>query len=107
MAFLVLPVGLIALGRRWLRTPTGRRFAAWSIGLGVLAVVWFSPFVLGLVARPLTGVPWYRVVPIGLVERGLTLTETLAVAVLATWCTRDRCVRRGSAPGRGTGRHSR
>lgn len=85
VAFLALPVGLIAVGRRWLRTPTGRRFAAWSIGLGVLAVVWFSPFVIGLVARPLTGVPWYRVVPIGLVERGLTLTETLAVAVLATW----------------------
>lgn len=85
VAFLALPIGLIAVGRRWLRTSTGRRFAAWSIGLGALAIVWFSPFVLGLLARPLTGVPWYRVVPIGFVERGLALTEVLAVVVLAAW----------------------
>lgn len=85
VAFLALPVGLIALGRRWRRTPAGRRFAVFSTGLGVLAVGWFSPFVAGLLARPLTGVPWYRVVPIGFVERGLALTETLAVAVLAAW----------------------
>jgi hypothetical protein len=85
VAFLALPVGLIALGRRWRRTPAGRRFAVFSTGLGVLAVGWFSPFVVGLLARPLTGVPWYRVVPIGFVERGLALTETLAVAVLAAW----------------------
>jgi hypothetical membrane protein len=85
VAFLALPLGLIALSRRWLRTPDGRRFAAWSTGLGALAIVWFSPFVLGLLARPLTGVPWYRVVPIGFVERGLALTEVLAVVVLAAW----------------------
>ena len=85
VAFLALPVGAIVLGRRWLRTPQGRRFAGWVIGLGVLALVWFSPFVVGLLARPLTGVPWYRLVPLGFVERGLAVTEVVTVAVLAVW----------------------
>ena len=38
--------------------------------------------------RPLTGVPWWQFVPLGLVERGLAVTEVVAVVVMGAWAWR-------------------
>lgn len=87
-AFTSLPVAALALGRRRRAEPGRRRFAAyaayarWS---GVLALLWLSVILLGVVLRPLTGVPWWQFVPLGLVERGLAITEVATVVVLGRW----------------------
>ena len=88
VAFLCLPAAALALGRAWRDDPCWGRFAGWTRWLGVAALVWLAPFLLGFVLRPLTGVPWWQFVPLGLFERGVALTEVVAVVVMGLWAAR-------------------
>ena len=84
-AFVALPVAALALGRRWRRDPL---FGWYPIGLRVLGWLsfgWLSTIVLGVALRPLTGVPWWRFVPLGVFERGVALTEVAALVVMGVW----------------------
>jgi hypothetical protein len=82
VAFLALPVAVISTARRRGRAAdhTAARFAFW---MGVVALVWFSPLVYAVVAGSLSGTPWWKVIPLGLVERGLALTEVSCIAALS------------------------
>ena len=90
VAFLCLPVAVMLLTRRHPRTgstgtrahPRAARSAFW---LAVLSLVWFSPLVGAMLLSPITQTPWYRAVPLGLVERGLVICEVLAVIALGLW----------------------
>lgn len=86
VAFLSLPVAVLLLTRRRgvsrRDQPRPARAAFW---LAVLSLAWFSPLVGALLLSPVTGTPWYRAVPIGLVERGLVICEVLAVLAVAIW----------------------
>ena len=86
VAFVALPIAVISIARRRGRAsyPAAARWAFW---LGTLAPVWFLPMLIAIVAQPLTGTPWWQAIPLGLVERGLALTEVLAVAALAVLLT--------------------
>jgi hypothetical protein len=77
-AFVALPAAALAVGR----CGTGR-FAARLRVLAVLAYGWLAVIVAGMLLYPLAGVPMWQVVPLGLVERGLALTEVAALALLA------------------------
>jgi hypothetical protein len=85
LAFFCLPLAALALGRTWWRDPRWGRFATATRWLGVASLAWLAPILLGFVLRPLTGVPWWRFVPLGLFERGLALTEVAAVVVMGLW----------------------
>ena len=90
VAFLALPAAVMLLSRRGrggrrVRRPAWARASFW---LGVLSLVWFSPLALAILLAPVTGVPWYRAIPLGLVERGLALSEVLAVLALGIWAFR-------------------
>jgi hypothetical protein len=87
-AFIALPVAALAIGRRWRRDPAFGRFAVWTRALGFVSLAWLSTIVLGVLLRPLTGVPWWQFVPLGLVERGLAVTEVAAVVLLGVWAWR-------------------
>ena len=82
VAFLALPVAVISIARRRGRAahPVSARWAFW---LALVALGWFSPMLYAVITAPLTGTPWWQAIPLGLVERGLALTEVLAVAALA------------------------
>ncbi|MEQ3550437.1 DUF998 domain-containing protein [Pseudonocardia nematodicida] len=67
------------------RRAAGRGWAVAAVLAAVASVLWLSPFVIGVFSAPYTGVPWWRFVPIGLVQRGLALTEVVAVVVIALW----------------------
>lgn len=88
VAFVCLPAAALALGRAWRADVRWARFAAWTRGLAVLSLAWLAPLLLGFVLRPLTGVPWWQFVPLGLVERGLAVTEVAAVLVMGLWAAR-------------------
>jgi hypothetical protein len=88
VAFLCLPAAALAFGRAWRDDPRWARFAAWTRWLGIASLAWLAPVLLGFVLRPLTGVPWWRFVPLGLFERGVALTEVAAVVVMGVWATR-------------------
>lgn len=85
VAFTALPLAGLALALRWRRDATWRRYAAWTGVLCVLSLGWLAPILLGFVLRPLTGVPWWRFVPLGLTERGLAVTEVAVVFALGWW----------------------
>lgn len=86
VAFLALPVAVMLLTRR---RGTARRdhprSATAAFWLAGCSLVWFSPLVGALLLSPVTGTPWYRAVPLGLVERGLVISEVLAVLALGIW----------------------
>jgi Protein of unknown function (DUF998) len=91
-AFIALPIAALAIGRRWRRDPAFGRFAAWTRALGLVSLGWLSAVLLGVLLRPLTGVPWWQFVPLGLVERGLAVTEVAAVVLLGAWAWRAAAV---------------
>jgi hypothetical protein len=87
-AFIALPVAALALGRRWRRDPQFGRYPVGVRVLGWLSFGWLSTIVVGVALRPLTGVPWWQFVPLGLVERGLAVTEVATVVLMGVWAWR-------------------
>lgn len=90
-AFVALPVAALAAGRRWRADPLIGRLATGLRILGLLSFGWLSSIVFGMLLYPLTGVSWWQIVPLGLVERGLVLTEIAALVLLgcAPWRTAE------------------
>ena len=88
LAFVCLPVAALALGRAWRTDARWGRLATATCWLGAVALAWLAPILLGFVLRPLTGVPWWQFVPLGLFERGLALTEVATLVVMGVWAAR-------------------
>lgn len=88
LAFVSLPVAALLLTRRWRGEVGWVRYLTWTRALAALSLAWLVPIVLGIALRPITGVPWWRFVPLGLVERGLAVTEVALVCVLGWWAWR-------------------
>jgi hypothetical protein len=88
VAFLCLPVAALALGRAWRNHARWGGFARATLWLGVASLAWLVPILLGFVLRPLTGVPWWQFVPLGVFERGVALTEVAALVVMGVWAVR-------------------
>jgi hypothetical membrane protein len=85
LAFVSLPVAMIALSRPWLRDSTWGGHARWTFGFGVLSVLAFSPLLYAVLVHASGGAAWWRVFPIGYVERILVFTEVIAVLVAGLW----------------------
>ncbi|MGS0687469.1 DUF998 domain-containing protein [Nakamurella sp. GG22] len=89
VAFLCLPLAVMMLTRRRHPASGGRtdqslpaRSAFW---LAVISLLWFTPIVGALLLSPVTGTPWWQAIPLGLVERGLVISEVLAIIALGCW----------------------
>lgn len=99
VAFLCLPVAVMLISRR--RSPhssgLSRTPARWSFGLAAVALLWFAPIVVAIARQHGGGAPWWQGIPLGLVERGLALTEVLALLSLGVAMLGRRP--RGPAPG--------
>ncbi|MEU7858925.1 DUF998 domain-containing protein [Nonomuraea sp. NPDC049141] len=84
VAFLSLPIAAVVIARSWRRAERrGAALTAFAFGLG--SVLW----VAGMAAMALygahNGLPWWRVMPLGLVERVLAVTEVAALIALGVW----------------------
>lgn len=81
VAFTCLPLAVLTAARAAFADSPGRRFAARLFA--VLSLCWFG-VILGAVAfAAVTGGRWWQIVPLGLVERGMALTELVSLALLA------------------------
>jgi hypothetical protein len=85
LAFVSLPIAAILAGWAGRRSWWGRS----SMLLGAVSLLAFAPIPIAYLAEPYTGVRWWRAIPLGLVERGLALSEVVAVLVLALWAARE------------------
>jgi Protein of unknown function (DUF998) len=88
LAFVSLPVAALLLARAWLRRPQWTMQARLSAALGLLSLLCFSPIALAILLEPITGVRWWRAIPLGAVERALALVEVVTVLALACWAAR-------------------
>jgi hypothetical protein len=88
IAFICLPLAVLLLTRR--RAAGSNLVARYAFWLGAASLAWFGTLVGAWLISPLTGVPWYRALPIGMVERGLVLCEVAAVVALGAWVLRTR-----------------
>lgn len=84
VTFLSLPVAVMLLTRRR-AGGVGRGRARSAFWLGAASMTWFSPLIVAMLMAPRTGTPWFRAIPLGLIERGLVITEVSAVVALALW----------------------
>jgi hypothetical protein len=80
VGFICLPIAVLLAARRvYPRAPGWRRLAQW---LAITSLLWFV-LILGAVAVMATGgPPWWVVIPLGLVERLMSVNELFAIAAL-------------------------
>ncbi|MEW9553567.1 DUF998 domain-containing protein [Nonomuraea sp. NPDC050783] len=85
IAFLCLPLAAVVIARPWRRRPERSRATLVAFGLGVCSVLWVVGIGTVALIGARNGMPWYRVMPLGLVERGLAITEVAALLALGVW----------------------
>ena len=85
IAFLSLPVAAVLLAAPWRRHDRWRVAASWTSRLGLVSMLWFVPILGALILNFATDVEWWRLVPLGLTERTLVLTEILVLVAMARW----------------------
>lgn len=82
LAFVALPVAVLVITRGQELWARAARWLAWG-SIGWLSVL-FGAIAVGAV----TGQSWWRIIPLGLVERGIAGFEVAAVIALAVWLIR-------------------
>lgn len=85
-AFIALPIAVLLIAGRRQRRESRAASAAFWLALGGLA---FLGVLLGaVVVGAITGGSWWRIIPLGLVERGLAGFEVAAVLAMGVWMIR-------------------
>jgi hypothetical protein len=85
IGFLSLPAAALAIGWAWRTHPDWRSHAYRTVILGWCSLLCFSPLAYAILSQPVTGVRWFRAVPLGAVERALALSEVIIVLALGWW----------------------
>ncbi|HUQ55869.1 DUF998 domain-containing protein [Lentzea sp.] len=85
LAFVSLPIAVIALARPWMRHHVWGRHARWTMLSGLLSVVAFMPILYAIAMGMVSDVRWWRVFPLGYIERILLIAEVGAVLVVGLW----------------------
>ncbi|MFC4063239.1 DUF998 domain-containing protein [Planomonospora corallina] len=88
VAFLSLPLAALVIARPWRRHPEWRRPALAVLALGLTSLLWVLGIAGAAVVAESSGLPWWRVMPLGLVERGMAVTEVAALVALGVWAAR-------------------
>ncbi|WP_187414552.1 DUF998 domain-containing protein [Nonomuraea sp. PA05] len=89
VAFLCLPLAAVIIARPW-RHRVRSRATLVAFGLGICSVLWVAGIGAVMLVASGNGLPWYRVMPLGLVERGLAVTEVAALLTLGVWAATER-----------------
>lgn len=85
LAFVSLPIAIILLARPWLRDHVWAKHARWTLASGLLSVVAFLPLLYAIALSVVSDVRWWRVFPLGYIERILVIAEVFAVLVAGLW----------------------
>ncbi|MEV4566972.1 DUF998 domain-containing protein [Nonomuraea sp. NPDC049419] len=88
VAFLSLPLAALLIARPWHRQRSRATLVAF--GFGVCSLLWVAGIGTMMFIASAEGLPWYRVMPLGLVERGLAVTEVAALLALGVWAAAGR-----------------
>src|SRR3954447_8338436 len=80
VAFVALPLAVLVAARTAFPASPGRRWLA--RGLAIASLGWFAVILGAVVVAAAEGGRWWTLIPLGLVERGMALTELVALGVL-------------------------
>ncbi|MGR6914592.1 DUF998 domain-containing protein [[Actinomadura] parvosata] len=100
VAFLSLPLAAVIIARPWRHRERSRATLV-AFGLGICSVLWVVGIGAAVLVGAESGLPWYRVMPLGLVERGLAATEVAALLALGVWAAAKGRLDPPEAPGQG------
>ena len=78
VAFVCLPLAVLVAARAVFPDARVRRVVAQVLAVGSLG--WFAVILWAVISA--AGGPWWQLIPLGAVERGMAVTELLALAVL-------------------------
>lgn len=81
LAFVSLPAAVLVIARR-------HRQARPAVWLAYGSMAWLSVLFGAIVIGMLTDLRWYRIIPLGIVERGIVAFEVGAVLALGIWLIR-------------------
>ncbi|MEV4106865.1 DUF998 domain-containing protein [Nonomuraea sp. NPDC049695] len=84
IAFLSLPLAAVIIARPWRHRERSRATLV-AFGLGICSVLWVVGIATVMVIGARQGLPWWRAMPLGLVERGMAVTEVAALLALGVW----------------------
>lgn len=80
VAFVALPLAVLVAARTAFPAAAGRRWLARVLAIASLG--WFAVILGAVVVAAADGGRWWTLIPLGLVERGMALTELIALTVL-------------------------
>ncbi len=80
VAFVALPLAVLVAARTAFPASPGRRWLARV--LAILSLGWFAVILGAVVVAAAEDGRWWTLIPLGLVERGMALTELIALGVL-------------------------
>jgi hypothetical protein len=86
VGFVSLPLAVLLVAHKVFPDRSTWRWAA--RGLAAVSLGWFGLILVGVVRMGMGYGPWWRFVPLGLVERAMALTAVAAILVLATGLVR-------------------
>jgi len=96
VAFLSLPIAVLLASRGAARrNPSWRRPATWTRWAAIAACACFSLLIYAIVQSFFTDTRWWRVFPLGGMERLIALSDVVAVFALGAWA---RIAQPGLAP---------
>ncbi|HEU5107684.1 MAG TPA: DUF998 domain-containing protein [Micromonosporaceae bacterium] len=78
--WVALPLAVILVAGAVFPDAAGWRWAA--RGLGIVTLLWFGAILVGVVNMLAGGGPWWRFLPLGIVERGMAASAVAAIAAL-------------------------
>lgn len=81
LAFVSLPAAVLAIARRY-------RSARPAIWMAYGSIAWLSVLFGAIVVSMMTDLRWHRIIPLGIVERGIVAFEVAAVIALGIWLIR-------------------
>ncbi|WP_059017048.1 DUF998 domain-containing protein [Mycobacterium sp. M26] len=84
VAFIALPLAVLVIARG--RTGTARA-ARWLAGIGI---GWLMVLFAAIIVGAATDQAWWRLIPLGLVERGIAGFEVAALMALGLWLIRGQ-----------------
>lgn len=80
VGFVSLPLAVIAVAGKVFPSAAGWRWSA--RGMAVVSLGWFGLIIVGVVNMSLGGEPWWRFVPLGLVERMMAAAAAFAMIIV-------------------------
>ena len=85
LAFVSLPAAVLAIARR-------HRQARPAVWLAYGSIAWLSVLFGAIAVSMVTDLRWHRIIPLGIVERGIVAFEVGAVIALGIWLIRGEFV---------------